>query len=63
QMFYVGSQNFYPSGLQNYGHIINDTKAARIVRRDFWKPLWVYSAKTEYKPEQCTLSKALLRKI
>ncbi|OAJ33146.1 phospholipase D-like domain-containing protein [Piscirickettsia salmonis] len=55
QMFYVGSQNFYPSGLQNYGHIINDTKAARIVRRDFWKPLWKYSAKTEYKPEQCTL--------
>ncbi|QHS27317.1 PLD-like domain protein [Piscirickettsia salmonis] len=54
QMFYVGSQNFYPSGLQNYGHIINDTKAAETVKRDFWNPLWKYSAKTEYKPQQCS---------
>ncbi|OAJ33126.1 PLD-like domain protein [Piscirickettsia salmonis] len=52
-MFYVGSQNFYPSGLQNYGHIINDKKASNIIRKSFWGPLWKYSSRVEYTPDLC----------
>ncbi|MGJ3495146.1 phospholipase D-like domain-containing protein [Piscirickettsia salmonis] len=65
-MFYVGSQNFYPSGLQNYGHIINSKKASNIIRNSFWRPLWKYSSRTEYIPDMCKNAAsqgALLQKI
>ena len=53
-LFYFGSQNFYPSGLQNYGYIINDNNsgAAEYMLNQFWEPLWNYSKENEYKPDE-----------
>ncbi|QGP55155.1 Phospholipase D precursor [Piscirickettsia salmonis] len=58
QLFYIGSQNFYPSGLQNYGYIIDDTQAAATIKQEFWNNLWKYSSKSEYTPKQCKTSHA-----
>ncbi|RNC76859.1 PLD-like domain protein [Piscirickettsiaceae bacterium NZ-RLO2] len=52
-IFYLGSQNFYPSGLQNYGYIIDDRGTADVIKDDFWNKLWSYSSSSEYKPSQC----------
>lgn len=41
--FYIGSENLYPSELQEFGYIVEDPVAAAQVRRDFWDPAWKWS--------------------
>ncbi len=41
--FYVGSDNFYPVDLQEFGYIIDDRAAAAELLRSYWTPLWQWS--------------------
>jgi phosphatidylserine/phosphatidylglycerophosphate/cardiolipin synthase-like enzyme len=43
--FYIGSDNMYPVNLQEYGYIVDDTKAAGELLDAYWKPLWQWSQK------------------
>lgn len=43
--FYIGSDNMYPVNLQEFGYIVDDTKAAQEVRDAYWTPLWHWSSK------------------
>lgn len=43
RLFYVGSENFYPVSLQEYGVFINDATAAKQMKSDYWDKLWQYS--------------------
>jgi phosphatidylserine/phosphatidylglycerophosphate/cardiolipin synthase-like enzyme len=45
QAFYIGSQNFYVSPLQEFGYIVDDKPAADTLRRDFWSHVWRYSSR------------------
>jgi hypothetical protein len=38
--FYLGSQNFYPANLQEFGYIVNDPGATRDLLEQYWNPLW-----------------------
>lgn len=42
--FYVGSDNFYPVNLQEFGYMIEDRAAARQLKREYWEPLWRWSS-------------------
>ena len=44
--FYIGSDNMYPVNLQEFGYIVDDTKAAREVIDAYWTPLWQWSQHT-----------------
>lgn len=39
-IFYFGSHNFYPSSLQQFGIITDNSNAAAIVNSEFWNNLW-----------------------
>ena len=54
-LFYFGSQNFYPSGLQNYGYIVDDPSgaASTTMKNSLWNPLWGYSKHNEYQSPDC----------
>ena len=41
--FYVGSENLYPSELQEFGYIVEDKTAAAQALRDLWEPAWKWS--------------------
>ncbi len=41
--FYIGSDNMYPVNLQEFGYIVDDTKAAGELRDAYWNPLWQWS--------------------
>jgi phosphatidylserine/phosphatidylglycerophosphate/cardiolipin synthase-like enzyme len=41
--FYIGSDNMYPVNLQEYGYIVDDSKAAGELLDALWKPLWQWS--------------------
>jgi phosphatidylserine/phosphatidylglycerophosphate/cardiolipin synthase-like enzyme len=43
QAFYVGSHNFYPMNLQEYGLIVDDQKHASQYMKEYWEPMWRYS--------------------
>jgi phosphatidylserine/phosphatidylglycerophosphate/cardiolipin synthase-like enzyme len=43
QLFYVGSENLYPSDLQEYGVILNDPNAASQMKQQYWDKLWQHS--------------------
>lgn len=45
RVFYVGSDNMYPVNLQEFGYIVDDTKAAQEIADAWWKPLWQWSSK------------------
>lgn len=53
RFFYVGSQNFYPDALQNYGFIIDSKKASNQIKQDFWDKYWAYVKQDEYHAPQC----------
>lgn len=40
RIFYFGSHNFYPSPLQQFGIITDNTQAASELLTKFWNPLW-----------------------
>jgi len=46
QAFYVGSHNFYPMNLQEYGLIVDDAGLADRYLRTYWQPLWSWSRKS-----------------
>lgn len=43
QGFYVGSQNLYPAGLQEFGYIVDDSRATRTYLNAVWSNVWQYS--------------------
>ena len=53
RFFYVGSQNFYPDALQNYGFIIDSKKASNQIKQDFWDKYWAYVKQDEYHAPTC----------
>jgi len=42
--FHIGSDNFYPVNLQEFGWIVEDRAAAASLKRDYWDPLWRWSS-------------------
>lgn len=42
--FHIGSDNFYPVNLQEFGYMIEDRAAAKQLRREYWEPLWRWSS-------------------
>ncbi len=46
QAFYVGSENVYPSRLQELGMIVEDPTAAFYLRVGYLDPVWEWSSKT-----------------
>ena len=45
RVFYVGSENLYPSDLVEYGVFISDAGAVRAMREQYWDRLWQYSSR------------------
>ncbi|WP_428660597.1 hypothetical protein [Reyranella sp.] len=43
--FYIGSDNMYPVNLQEFGYIVDDAGAARVLSDAYWTPLWQWSSK------------------
>jgi hypothetical protein len=43
RVFYIGSDNFYPVDLQEYGYIVDQRAAADEILRSYWTPLWTWS--------------------
>jgi phosphatidylserine/phosphatidylglycerophosphate/cardiolipin synthase-like enzyme len=43
KVFYVGSENLYPSDLIEYGVFISDPAAVQQMREEYWDELWRYS--------------------
>ncbi|MEO8558044.1 MAG: hypothetical protein ABI439_03200 [Rhodospirillales bacterium] len=41
--FYIGSNNFYPVDLQEYGYIVDSRAAAATMIESYWTPLWRWS--------------------
>jgi phosphatidylserine/phosphatidylglycerophosphate/cardiolipin synthase-like enzyme len=44
RVFHIGSDNFYPVDLQEHGFIVDSRVAAAELRRQYWEPLWRWSA-------------------
>jgi hypothetical protein len=42
--FYIGSDNFYPINLQEFGYIVDDRTAAAQLVEAYWRPLWQWSS-------------------
>lgn len=45
KIFYVGSENLYPSNLIEYGVFVSDSNAVQQMRELYWDPLWKYSSR------------------
>jgi phosphatidylserine/phosphatidylglycerophosphate/cardiolipin synthase-like enzyme len=43
QGFFIGSYNIYPAGLQEYGYIVDDSRATRTYLDTYWSNVWQYS--------------------
>ncbi|HUZ73094.1 MAG TPA: hypothetical protein VMU87_08910 [Stellaceae bacterium] len=43
RVFYIGSENLYPTDLQEFGFIVEDAKAAAKLRKAYWDPVWKWS--------------------
>ena len=56
QMFYVGSQNFYPENHQDYGIIVDDPAAASLVKSNLWDKVWNASSHARYIPDSCKIN-------
>lgn len=56
--FYIGSENLYPSWLQQYGYLIENPTAAADFKTFYTDPLWSYSSPTaivDYATGKCDL--------
>ena len=42
--FHIGSDNFYPVNLQEFGWMVEDRAAAARLKRDYWDRLWRWSS-------------------
>ena len=45
KVFYVGSENLYPSDLQEYGVFIGNADVIKQVREQYWDKLWQYASR------------------
>lgn len=43
RIFYIGSENFYPVDLQEFGYIVDNRPAAAEIKRDYWDKAWSWS--------------------
>jgi phosphatidylserine/phosphatidylglycerophosphate/cardiolipin synthase-like enzyme len=43
RVFYIGSENLYPTDLQEFGFIVEDAKAAAALRKAYWDQAWKWS--------------------
>jgi phosphatidylserine/phosphatidylglycerophosphate/cardiolipin synthase-like enzyme len=43
--FYIGSDNFYPVNLQEFGMMIENERAVRQLKSEYWDKLWQWSGK------------------
>jgi phosphatidylserine/phosphatidylglycerophosphate/cardiolipin synthase-like enzyme len=41
--FYIGSENLYPTDLQEFGYIVEDRRAASELRKAYWDEAWQWS--------------------
>jgi len=46
KLFYIGSQNLYPSNLNEFGYIVEDETTATRYMQQYWTPLWNFSSVT-----------------
>jgi phosphatidylserine/phosphatidylglycerophosphate/cardiolipin synthase-like enzyme len=46
QAFYMGSHNLYPAGLQEFGYIVDDSRATRTYLSAAWSNIWQFSQTT-----------------
>lgn len=46
QAFYIGSQNVYPAGLQEFGFIVDDSTATAQYLAGYWNGVWASSSTT-----------------
>jgi phosphatidylserine/phosphatidylglycerophosphate/cardiolipin synthase-like enzyme len=46
QGFYIGSQNLYPAGLQEFGYIVDDSRATGTYLDVYWSEIWRHSQTT-----------------
>jgi phosphatidylserine/phosphatidylglycerophosphate/cardiolipin synthase-like enzyme len=42
--FYIGSHNFYPANLQEFGYLVEGESAVTKVLNEYWNPLWAQSS-------------------
>ncbi len=62
--FYIGSDNFYPVDLQEFGYIVDSAKAAAEYAKSYWAPLWQWSKAAAVSGDDapdCILRHKLLR--
>ena len=43
QAFYLGSQNWYPADLAEFGLIVDDAELTAEVMAAYWEPMWEHS--------------------
>lgn len=43
RVFYIGSENIYPTELQEFGYILESAAAVRTLRQEFWDKVWTWS--------------------
>lgn len=43
KVFYIGSENLYPSDLLEYGLFIDDIDAIKTIKKSYWDKIWKYS--------------------
>ena len=48
RVFYIGSENFYPSNLEEFGYIVEDAAASAQVRADLWDHAWEWSQRAAH---------------
>jgi hypothetical protein len=41
--FYIGSENLYPTELQEFGYIVENRLAVQTALRDYWNKVWEWS--------------------
>lgn len=46
QIFYIGADNAYPAGLQEFGYIVGGKAETSTLMDEYWNPLWKWSEAT-----------------
>jgi phosphatidylserine/phosphatidylglycerophosphate/cardiolipin synthase-like enzyme len=61
RVFYIGSDNMYPVNLQEFGYILDDSKAATELLGSYWTPLWQWSQRAAVSGEG--VEKCIFREV
>jgi hypothetical protein len=43
RLFYIGSENLYPTDLQEFGYVVDNAKAAAEIKKAYWDEVWKWS--------------------